>query len=150
MISSAREVELEGEVAALRGELTKLASMLDSVRATVIEESEPEIVRLALAVAKRLVGREVTADPTILHRWIEEGAKSLPNRAEITIAASPDIADDGVRLGGWRVTVGSGRLVVDGTGSPADWWRAVVSAGWHALDQRGVPVDTQGLAPPRA
>jgi hypothetical protein len=93
MIASAREVELEGEVGMLRGEIAKLESMLMSVKATVIEESEPEIVRLALAVAKRLVGREVTADKAILHRWIEEGTKALPNRGETTITASPDVAD---------------------------------------------------------
>lgn len=93
MIASAREIELEGEVVALRSELAKLEATLMSVRATVIEESEPEVVRLALAVAKRLVGREVSADPTILHRWIEEGARALPNKAEITIGASPDIAE---------------------------------------------------------
>jgi hypothetical protein len=94
MIASAREVELEGEVAALHGEIAKLESMLMSVKAAVIEESEPEIVRLALAVAKRIVGREVTADPKVLHRWIEEGTKALPNRGEIAIVASPDVADE--------------------------------------------------------
>lgn len=92
-IASTREIELENEILSLRGEIAKLALALSSVRSSVVEEAEPEIVRLALAVASRIVGREVAADPTVLAQWVEEGARVLPNRSEMTVAVAPDIAD---------------------------------------------------------
>jgi hypothetical protein len=56
---------------------------------------------------------------------------------------------DGVEVGGWHAAVAAGRLSVSGSGSPGDWWRAVTAAGWAALDDGGVPVDTDDLDPPR-
>jgi glycerol 3-phosphatase-2 len=73
---------------------------------------------------------------------------------------SPDLAgllephpaptdEDGVRLlGGWRARVTEGRLVVDGDGMAADWWRVVAEAAWAHLDETGDPADTDGLTAP--
>jgi HAD superfamily hydrolase (TIGR01450 family) len=62
---------------------------------------------------------------------------------------SPVTSDHGAELGGWRASGDSGRLVVEGTGSPGDWWRVVAAAGWQALDERGKPLDTRRVEPPR-
>jgi HAD superfamily hydrolase (TIGR01450 family) len=51
-------------------------------------------------------------------------------------------------LGGWRAAVHDGRLRVNGSGGPADWWRVAASAAWVHLDQTGEPVDLSGLEPP--
>ncbi len=55
-----------------------------------------------------------------------------------------------IAVGGWRAAVSSGRLEVAGEGGEGDWWRAVASAGWLALDESGEPPDTRYLEPPRA
>jgi glycerol 3-phosphatase-2 len=41
------------------------------------------------------------------------------------------------------------RLVVEGEGSPADWWRVVAVAAWGHLDDNGEPVATDDVEPPR-
>jgi hypothetical protein len=92
MIQSEREVELESEIIALREELGRMAVDLASVRARVIEESEPEIVRLALTVAERVVGRELSSDPTLVVTWVKEGMLALRNRKDVVVAVASDLA----------------------------------------------------------
>ncbi len=91
-IRTTREVELEGEVLGLRAEVARLVEQLASVRASVLEESEPAVVELAVAVAEKIVGRELALDPTMISRWIEEGLAGLPTRDGVTVAVSPEIA----------------------------------------------------------
>ena len=62
---------------------------------------------------------------------------------------APTSTDDGVELGGWRVSIGDGHVKVDGDGSTGDWWRALAAAAWARLDQDHEPVDTADLEPPR-
>lgn len=90
--ASARVLEVEEALELARAEIARLASVLATVRARVLEEAEPEIVRLALAIAERVVGRELAADPRIVARWIEEGLASLPGPNEPTVAVAPDVA----------------------------------------------------------
>jgi hypothetical protein len=91
-IVTTREVELESEVAALRVEVTNLEAALVSAREQALSESEPEIVRLALAIASRVVGQEVSADPSIIARWIRQGLGLLPGREDAVVAVAPDVA----------------------------------------------------------
>ncbi len=92
LIQTGREPELEGELVALREETARLAVELASVRARVLEESEPEIVRLAVTVAARIVGRELATDPVLVLGWIREGFAALPGKEEVVLAVAPDIA----------------------------------------------------------
>lgn len=62
--------------------------------------------------------------------------------------AVPDSDDGDPGLGGWTATVRSGRLVVDGDGSPGDWWRVVAAAAWHHLDRTGDVVDVAEVRAP--
>lgn len=85
-IQTTRELELESEVALLHNELQRVTSEAESMRARVMEESEPAIVALAVAIAKRVVGREVDADPALLKAWIDEALGMLPD-AEVALSA---------------------------------------------------------------
>ncbi len=60
----------------------------------------------------------------------------------------PDTNDGDHVLGGWKAGVQSGRLVVDGDGSPGDWWRVVASAAWSHLDETGDVVDVADVRAP--
>lgn len=91
-MTTAREVELETELETVRAQLASLAAQFAAVRGKVIEESEPEIVRLALAVAKRVVDRAVSAEPSVLVGWIKEGINAMPNRDTAIVAISADVA----------------------------------------------------------
>lgn len=84
-IQTTRERELEGEVAQLREELQRVVAESEHMKARVMEESEPAMVALALAIAKRVVGREVAADPTLLRSWIREAQGQLPS-GEVFVA----------------------------------------------------------------
>ena len=92
IIQTGRELELEREVLALREETARLAVELASARARVLEESEPEIVRLAVTVASRIVGRELAADPALVLEWIRQGFAALPGKDDVVVAVAPDIA----------------------------------------------------------
>jgi HAD superfamily hydrolase (TIGR01450 family) len=61
----------------------------------------------------------------------------------------PDVRTESgvVELGGWTVRA-DGAVEVRGSGSPADWWRAVAVASWDHLDRTGQHVATDGVEPP--
>ncbi|MXG92132.1 HAD-IIA family hydrolase [Nocardioides sp. YIM 123512] len=87
-----------------------------------------------------LVAARPDERPTYLARDL--GGLATPHEA-------PEPDGDSVRLGGWAVTRGEGRLTVEGGGEADDWWRAVATAAWAHLDETGDPVTTDGLEPPR-
>lgn len=60
----------------------------------------------------------------------------------------PAEADGSARLNGWFASVEDGRLVVEGEGSDADWWRVAAVAGWRHLDATGTPADVTDTTPP--
>ncbi|GGF35387.1 haloacid dehalogenase [Marmoricola endophyticus] len=61
----------------------------------------------------------------------------------------PSRTDEWWTVGGWAARVSDGALEVDGDGVPDDWWRAVASAAWSALDQGAPPPDCSRVRPPR-
>ncbi|MBX3228839.1 MAG: hypothetical protein KIT84_42090 [Labilithrix sp.] len=103
-IQTTRELELEREVAALQSELARVVAESASTRARVIEESEPAIVKLALAIARRVVGREVESDPALMQAWIDEALAMLPGGE---VALAEDGASAIVRAGDSTVEVGA-------------------------------------------
>lgn len=64
-----------------------------------------------------------------------------------TTHAAPEETEAGWTCGGWTARAANRRLVVEGDGHPADWWRVVASASWQALDA-GEPVDVADVVPP--
>jgi HAD superfamily hydrolase (TIGR01450 family) len=60
----------------------------------------------------------------------------------------PDANGGDPVLGGWQARVQAGRLVVDGHGSPGDWWRVVASAAWSHVDETGDVVDVADVRAP--
>ncbi len=88
-----RELELEAEVQALREQLGQLVTELATVRARILEDSEPEVVRLALSVAGRVIGHEVTLDPPVVLGWVREGLSALPGRSAPALVVAPDVAE---------------------------------------------------------
>jgi len=111
---TSREVELDAEIVALRGEVARLADLLASVRAQLLEDAEPEVVRLAVAVAERVVGRELAADPALVGAWAMEAIAALPDRTGLVVAVSPDVSDLlGEREGAAERTVARAPIVVD-------------------------------------
>jgi len=84
-----------GEAAAKRGEamLRRLAQTLEEVtqlRSRMIRETEQQMVQLALAVARRIVHREISLDQDLLMAIARVAMDRLGDSARVTIRLNPD------------------------------------------------------------
>lgn len=90
--------------------------------------------------------------------WLEELAAAPPGLRPTYVSPTlaglfaphpvPEITEAAVELGGWAATVADGRLVVEGKGSDADWWRVAATACWRHLDDTGSVADVSDTLPP--
>jgi flagellar assembly protein FliH len=62
------------------------------LRRDVLDSSEAELVRLALAIAERIVGRELAVDPELVVAWAKESIQTLGAGDDVVIALAPDVA----------------------------------------------------------
>ena len=90
--SAARCVELQAENDSLRLELRAQLDVLASIRTAVMASAELELVRLAGAIAARVLRREVRLDPAVVIGWAREAAESLAAGETLTLACAPDLA----------------------------------------------------------
>lgn len=80
------------EVEALQEQLSSALEEVDGFRQRVLEGSEREIVELALAIAERVVGRELTTDPSLVMAWARQGIDALADDEPVEAVVSPDVA----------------------------------------------------------
>jgi hypothetical protein len=85
--------QLSEENAALRTQITEMAATMARLRREVLEASEGELVRLALAVAERVVGRELQMDPALVVAWARESVEALAAKDGVVIALARDVRD---------------------------------------------------------
>jgi flagellar assembly protein FliH len=82
---------------------------LGGLRQTLMQETERQMVQLSLALARRVVHREVTLDPELAAALAHVALEKLGTRTPATIRLNPDdytiVAQDGERWGGAAVTV---------------------------------------------
>jgi len=82
---------------------------LGNLRQTLIHETEREMVQLALALARRVVHREVTLDPELAAALAHVALERLGTNTPATIRLNPEdytiVAQDSSRWGGQTVTV---------------------------------------------
>ena len=83
------------EAADQRGEamlrrLTETLQELTELRAQMIHQTERQMVQLALAVARRVLHREVSLDPDLLVAMARVALDRLGEAAQITVRLSPD------------------------------------------------------------
>jgi flagellar assembly protein FliH len=82
---------------------------LGGLRQTLIQETEREMVQLALTLARRVVHREVTLDPELAAALAHVALERLGTTTPATVRLNPEdytvVAQDGARWGGQSVTV---------------------------------------------
>jgi hypothetical protein len=76
----------------LHSQVAAMAATMARLRREVLESSEPELVRLASAIAERIVGRELATDPALVVAWAREAIQSLAAKDEVVIALARDVA----------------------------------------------------------
>jgi flagellar assembly protein FliH len=103
------------EAAASRGEamlrrLTQTLEEIAEMRAQIVRETEQQLVRLAIAIARRIVQREMTMDPDLLRAIARVAMDRLGETTGITVRLNPDdhaaiAAGRDPQWGGGHVTV---------------------------------------------
>lgn len=82
---------------------------LSNLRKALMQQSERQMVQLALTLARRIVDREVTLDPELIAAMAHIGIKKLGTSNPATIRLHPEdytvVARDGERWSGAQVTV---------------------------------------------
>jgi flagellar assembly protein FliH len=99
------------EAAAKRGEamirrLTETLGELTTLRDQMIHQTEQQMVQLALAVARRVVHREISIDPDLLIAMARVALDRLGDSAQVTVRLNPDDfqATTSVRAAQWTGT----------------------------------------------
>ncbi len=92
---------LKEQNVALRSQLAEMAAAMARLRREVLESSEIELVRLATAIAERVVGRELALAPDLVVDWAKEAIQLLAAKDEVVIAIARDVAQQ-VPAEAWR------------------------------------------------
>jgi flagellar assembly protein FliH len=91
---------------------------LSGLRETLIQQTERQMVQLALTIARRIVLREVTLDPELIAAMAHVALQKLGSSSPATIRLNPEdytvVAHDGERWGGGQVTVVPDPAIVRG------------------------------------
>ncbi len=72
------------------GLLVSTAEALDAARLGVVRQLEDSVYMLALAVARHLIQREVSADPTVVRDLVHKGLEAFPVGSRVEIHLHPD------------------------------------------------------------
>ncbi len=83
---------LEAVTAELRDVVEGAAEAVRAARRQALETSEESLVRLAFAIATRVIGREASADPAIVREWTREGIAALGAEDTVEVHVAPSVA----------------------------------------------------------
>lgn len=84
---------LHAQVAAAEAQLAEAIGELARVRREVLAASEPEVVRLALSIAEKVVGKTIELDPTMIGQWAAEGIAALSTKEDVVVAIGSGLAE---------------------------------------------------------
>ena len=84
--------ELAARTAELDDVIQNAAEAVRAARRQAIETSEDSLVRLAFAIAKRVIGREIETDPALVRNWVREGMAALAAEDAVEIRVAPGLA----------------------------------------------------------
>jgi len=128
---AAEHAALAAEHAALAAEHAELTREMETLRGRVLAASEPELVRLACAVAARVVSREVRVDPALLAAWAREAVAALEGREGAAVVVAPDVAAR-VPAEAWAQSLGSDHAITVDPSLPPG--AVAVRAGASTID----------------
>ncbi|HLK35891.1 MAG TPA: FliH/SctL family protein [Polyangiaceae bacterium] len=109
---------VNGHVARMNDLLERLAAsieLLATERARIAKRAEPQLVQLAGAIARRVLGREVALDPALLADLAAEGLQVLGEKEKLVVRIGP--LDDAAAVENIRARLAAraphAKLVVD-------------------------------------
>ncbi len=83
----------EQKAGVLIGRIEDLLRDLTTLRARLVKEMEPQCVELAIAVARKILVRELTTKPEDIIKMTKEGLLKLERTGQITIKVNPLLFD---------------------------------------------------------
>lgn len=108
-------VDYSEALATLTTALEQARASVESARREALDESEGELVRLAMAIAERIVGRELTVDPKIVTGWARQGIEALGSVDSVKCVVSSDVGDALEETSAWAPEGIELELMVDPT-----------------------------------
>lgn len=81
------------ELATLRPALESVVAEIDAARGEWLFHWRQSAVGLAVAIAEKIVRRELRDDPTISERWLAEALELAAGASDITVRVAPDDLD---------------------------------------------------------
>lgn len=99
---------LHAQVVSAEIRLAEVIAELARVRREVLSASEPEVVKLALSIAERVVGHAVEIEPGLVAQWAAEGVAALATKDDVEVAIGAGLAEhvfDAVRSTGATLVV---------------------------------------------
>lgn len=104
---------IEPLVDELRRGLEACRASVEGARREALHESEQELVRLALAIAERVVGREIATNSRVVALWAREALESLGADDSVRCVVSPRVGEVLMSLEHWYGTGPQPDVVVD-------------------------------------
>lgn len=129
-------------LATLTAALEHARASVESARREALDETEGELVRLAMAIAERIVGRELTMDPKILCGWARQGIEALGSVDSVKCVVSADVGAALEETAAWAPEGIELELVVDPTLPP----RSCEVRGRYGRVDAGIEARLDGLA----
>ena len=102
------------EIEKLHAALIEAIAVGVRARREALAASERDLVHLALAIAGKVVGRELASDPAVIAAWAREGIAALGEQDQIVVAISPDLAER-LPLEQWTRALEGASVVIDRT-----------------------------------
>lgn len=78
------------QFSAMMAEAKNLFSQLVEERRSILESVEPELAKLSVDIARKIIGQELTANPDMVMGVIREALGNIKNREQVTIKVHPD------------------------------------------------------------
>jgi flagellar assembly protein FliH len=85
----AGEAAVQSEASAMIATLHELIESARAERHTIIESAQPELLRLAMAIAERIVHTEITANPEVVVENVRAALTRLVSREVVTLRVNP-------------------------------------------------------------
>ena len=86
---AAQKAELEARLSPVFSALSASLAEVENLEAQMVQASEAEVVRLAIAIAERVVRARVESDPTWMRGILVEALRQIPDRRAVVIRMHP-------------------------------------------------------------
>jgi flagellar assembly protein FliH len=86
------KIDLEQQFIPVLQAMVAAAESIEELQAKTVASAEVELVKLAVAVAERVLRRQIELDPTWMHQVVQEALRQIPDRRQVVLRLNPQDA----------------------------------------------------------